>query len=53
MGGVNEERLARMRLSQLAEPGDERLGAELATSSACDVLARIAGHDRTLRGVEH
>lgn len=42
-----------MRLSQLAEPGDERLGTELATCSAGEVLARIEGHDRTLRGVEH
>ncbi len=53
MGGVSDERAARMRLAQLAEPGDERLGAELATSTACEVLARIEAHDRTLRGVEH
>ena len=43
VGGVSEERPARLRLSQLAEPGDERLGAELATSSACDVLAQDRG----------
>ena len=53
MGGVADERAARMRLSQLAEPGDERLGAELATSSGGEVLARIEAGDRTLRGVEH
>lgn len=53
MGGVSDERAARMRLSQLAEPGDERLGAELSKSSASAVLARIETDDRTLRGVEH
>ncbi len=53
MGGVTDERRARMRLSQLVEPGDERLGAALAASSACAVLARIEGNDRTLPGVEH
>ena len=53
MGGLADERVARMRLSQLAEPGDERLGAELATSSGSEVLARIEANDRTLRGVEH
>lgn len=53
MGGVSDERAARMRLSQLAEPGDERLGAELAASSARVVLERIEANDRTLRGVEH
>lgn len=42
-----------MRLSQLAEPGDERLGAELETSSALDVLGRIEANDQSLRGVEH
>lgn len=53
MGGLDPERLARMRLSQLAEPGDERLGAELATSSAQEVLRRIEANDQSLRGVEH
>lgn len=53
MGGLADERTARMRLSQLAEPGDERLGAELLTSSGSEVLARIEANDRTLRGVEH
>ncbi|MCZ3388414.1 MAG: DNA-processing protein DprA [Actinomycetia bacterium] len=53
MGGVDDERAARLRLSQLVEPGDERLGAELAKSSGSEVLARIEANDRTLRGVEH
>lgn len=56
MGGLehlSDERAARMRLSQLAEPGDERLGAELAKSSGPEVLDRIEADDRTLRGVEH
>lgn len=53
MGRLDDERVARMRLSQLAEPGDERLGAELAKSSASEVLARIEANDRTLRGVQH
>ena len=53
MGGVSDERTARMRLSQLAEPGDRRLGRELAASSAPSVLERIEANDRTLRGVEH
>ncbi len=49
VGGLEVERRARMRLSQLAEPGDERLGAELAKSSGSEVLARIEANDRTLR----
>lgn len=53
MGGVIGERAARMRLSQLAEPGDERLGRALEADSAVGVLARIEGDDRTLPGVEH
>ncbi len=53
MGGLDDERAARMRLSQLAEPGDERLGAELVKCSGSEVLARIEANDRTLRGVEH
>ena len=53
MGDLNDERAARMRLSQLAEPGDERLGRELEASSASSVLVRIEGGDRTLPGVEH
>ncbi len=53
MGCVTDEREARMRLSQLAEPGDERLGAALAASSACEVLARIEQDDHTLTGVQH
>lgn len=53
MGGLEDERTARMRLSQLAEPGDERLGAELVKCSGSEVLARIEANDRTLRGVEH
>ncbi len=53
MGGLSDERAARMRLSQLAEPGDERLGRALEASSASSILARIEGGDRTLPGVEH
>jgi DNA processing protein len=53
MGGLNGERAARMRLSQLAEPGDERLGRALGADSAQGVLARIEGNDRALPGVEH
>ncbi|HUV49300.1 MAG: DNA-processing protein DprA [Actinomycetes bacterium] len=53
MGDLSDERAARMRLSQLAEPGDERLGRALEASSASSILARIEGGDRTLPGVEH
>ena len=54
MGGVNEdERSARLRLSRLAEPGDQRLGAAVAGSDAVSVLARIEQGDPTLPGVEH
>lgn len=53
MGGLSDEHAARMRLSQLAEPGDERLGRELEENSASSILDRIEGNDRTLRGVEH
>ena len=53
MGSLNGERAARMRLSQLAEPGDERLGRALEADSAQGVLVRIEANDRTLPGVEH
>jgi DNA processing protein len=52
--GVDDvERSARMRLTQLAEPGDSKLGAALATQSAASLLDRIERFDRTLPGVEH
>ena len=38
---TREERAARMRLGQLVEPGDERLGALVLQSSAAEVLARV------------
>ena len=41
-----------MRLAQLAEPGDERLGAALSTDDALTVLERMGG-DGSLLGVEH
>ena len=62
MGGIDhvdggprseEERRARMRLSQLAEPGDERLGAALMRDDAITVLDRIERADASLSGVEH
>ena len=53
MGGVIDERAARLRLSQLAEPGDERLGAAVEQHGSVEVLARIEGSDRSLGGVEH
>ena len=48
-----DERRARMRLSQLVEPGDERLGAALSNGNAVTVLARIEGGDESLPGVQH
>lgn len=57
MGGLNEdlvgERAARMRLAQLAEPGDERLGHAIAQHGAVEVVDRIIKGDRGLAGVEH
>jgi len=53
MGGVIDERSARLRLSQLAEPGDERLGAAVEQHGSVGVLERIQRADRSLSGVEH
>lgn len=57
MGGLtpdeSAERRARMRLSQLGEPGDQRLGALVQEASATAVLERIEGGDRTIPGIEH
>jgi DNA processing protein len=58
VGGVTAEaavadRAARMRLSQLVEPGDERLGQAVLRTCAADVLQQILGDDRGLPGVEH
>lgn len=53
MGSLTGERAARMRLSQLAEPGDEQLGRALEADSALGVLARIEANDPTLKSVEH
>jgi DNA processing protein len=42
-----------MRLTQLAEPGDERLGAALMTEDAATLLDRVELGDSALPGVEH
>jgi DNA processing protein len=42
-----------MRLTQLAEPGDERLGVALLVDDATAVLNRIERSDSSLPGVEH
>ena len=41
MGGVADERSARMRLARLAEPGTRQLGELLVAQGAVEVLARI------------
>jgi DNA processing protein len=60
MGGMtaaaqpdDAERSARLRLTQLSEPGDPKMGAALATQSAVSVLDRIERFDHTMPGVEH
>jgi DNA processing protein len=55
IGGVvpDAERRARMRLTQLAEPGDQRLGALVQQSAASEVLARIQAGDRALPGADN
>jgi DNA processing protein len=50
---MTDDRSARMRLVQLAEPGDERLGSAIATDGAVAVLDRIERADASLPGVEH
>ena len=56
MGSVSEgrdDRLARIRLSQLCEPGDARLGALVAQTSAVEVLERVARGDRSVPGLDN
>ncbi len=53
MGGVVDERGARMCLARLAEPGDERLGFLLERSSAVTVLDRIRDRDPSLPEVDN
>jgi DNA processing protein len=52
-GVPDTERLARMRLGQLGEPGDHTLGALVVQSSAGEVLERIERGDSTVRGLDH
>jgi DNA processing protein len=53
VGVVTSDRMARARLSQLAEPGDERLGAVIQEQGACAAVERIEAGDRSLPRVEH
>ena len=53
MGGLTAERTARLCLTQLAEPGDERLGQLVADEGGLAVVQRITDNDPTLVNVEN
>jgi DNA processing protein len=52
MGGMSDERAARLRLARLAEPGDQKLGEALARGSAVELVDRIVRRDLTLPKVD-
>lgn len=53
MGGLADDRAARLRLARLAEPGDQQLGELVASDGAAAVLDRIEASDPLLPHVQH